>query len=224
MPDEEEVRKIRVERLNNLLDKCRYNLPELPILIVAQNWKGNEIPVKGNLTVFNYGKLGITKARDTLRKMFLDTRYDYMICFDDDFEINKSPISFSKYIKILNTIPNAFIEYENYIMNLCAMSRYIAERYPFDESISAETGTGFEDWIYVSVIKNSDKEHYYNVRNLNLATRPRSELVNDKYSTWQNESVNKEDINQKSSQIIKEKTLKNIIRNKSSLPDKEYIF
>ena len=32
-----------------------------------------------------------------------------------------------------------------------------------------------------------DKEHYYNVRNLNLATRPRSELVNDKYSTWESD-------------------------------------
>lgn len=199
-PDEIEIRDVRYNRIKELIRRCKINMPGVKIFIIAQNWKDIDID---DATVLKYDKLGITGARKELMNVFIkNTSYDYIVCFDDDFELNIAPKSFSKYLLILNSQQNKLIEYENYLMNMCAVSRYIASKYPFDEKISAELGTGFEDWIWISMIRKKDQAHYLKLPNMGLVSKPRKALVEDKYSTWINKDTNKDDLTEKSKKII----------------------
>lgn len=192
-----------MNRLNNLLKRCQQNFSNIHIMIIAQNWKDIVIN-DNNIVIYSYDKLGITNAREELRKKFLETDYDWMICFDDDFELNYNPERFNEYLLKVIRNPDCFIEYENYIMNLCAMSRYIARKYSFLNHVNAEDGQGFEDWIYVSIIQKADRDHYRKFSDMQLAAKKRKELVNDKYSTWINSNINKDEMTKKSIEIIKE--------------------
>ena len=86
LPDEEDVRKVRIARLNDLIYSCNKTF-NLPIIIIAQNWKKEDrVNITQNCTIVFKDKLGITLARETLRKYFIEkTQYSHMICFDDDF-------------------------------------------------------------------------------------------------------------------------------------------
>lgn len=201
LPDEPETRWVRLKRLKSLLYMCEYNM-NLPIIIIAQNWKDVDIGKKDKTTIFYYDKLGITAAREELRKKFLETDYTHMLCLDDDFELNPLPVQFQMYFKRIAQVPDHFIEYENYLMNLCVMPRNIAEKYPFDTSISAELNTGFEDWVWVEVIKKKEPNKYSKISGLSLAAKSRRDLVEDKYSTWITKDVNKDELTKKSLQLI----------------------
>ncbi len=202
LPDDDDIRKVRLDRLKELIVKCRQNF-ELPIMIIAQNYHGNEFRETSWLKMFNYNKLGITGAREELRKKFLESPYDYVICLDDDFELSSNKNAYDEYLRILSKTPDCLVEYENYLMNLCAISRWIFEKMDFDTSISAELGTGFEDWIFVSVAKSKYPAHCKKIKNLGLPAKKRSELVNDKYSTWIDSSVDKDGLTAKSKDLIK---------------------
>lgn len=202
LPDDDDVRKVRLNRLKELIVKCRQNF-ELPIMIIAQNYHGDELKETSWLKMFNYDKLGITGAREELRKKFLESSYDYIICLDDDFELSSNKNAYNEYLRILSKIPNCLVEYENYLMNLCAISRWMFEKMDFDTSVSAELGTGFEDWVFISVAKSKYPTHCKRIKNLGLPAKKRSELVNDKYSTWIDSSVDKDDLTAKSKDLIK---------------------
>ena len=222
LPDDEDRRLVRIQRLKKLLNRCDSNFKNLPILIIAQNWKDDVIASRENITVYNYDKLGITLARETLRQRFLeDTDYDYIICFDDDFELRCEPSKSKVYLNYLRKNPDCIIEYENYLMNFCAISRWIYERNPYNLEIDPELGTGFEDWIYISVVKRKYKEKSLTIKGLGIPLKPRSELVNDKYSTWIQDSTNKDTLSAKSSKIIESSTHdKKLVKPK----DTEYIW
>ena len=204
LPDDQEIRKVRLDRLKKLIIRCRQNF-ELPIMIIAQNYNGDEFKEYPWLNIFYYDKLGITGARRELRKKFLESAYDYVICLDDDFELNPNKAGADQYLKNIHMRPNFFFEYENYLMNLCAISRWIFEKVDYDENISAENGTGFEDWIFVSVIRKKYPNHYLKLSNLRLPAKSRRELVGDKYSTWQTGDEDKDAITEKSRKIINAK-------------------
>lgn len=221
LPDDTEVRQVRIERLNKLLLQLRY-VCDLPIFIIAQNWHGVEINMMEKITIYCYGKLGITGAREELRKKFVSSTYDWLLCFDDDFEISQSKSNFDRFIKNGTRFKDCFVEYENYLMNGCLISKYIATNYPFDTSISAENGTGFEDWIYVSLIKRNEPNKYMRLNNFGIIPKPRSAFVEDKYSTWQNDSTNKDDLTQKSLAIINSSYRKDNPKVKQALND--YLF
>ena len=83
LPDNSSVREVRRRKMLQLIDTCN-KLFNLPILIVAQNWKDTDIksysPIynTSNCQVFKYAKpLGIIGARNELRKKFLESDYDY---------------------------------------------------------------------------------------------------------------------------------------------------
>lgn len=208
LPDSEEVRSIRLKRLKNLIYKCRINMDNLHIFIIAQNWDHTEFKPRKYMTVYYYDKLGITGAREELRKKFLESDYDYMLCLDDDFELTDYKNEFDNYLKIATKMPGKLTVHKNYLMNLCVVSRYIAEKYPFDTTISAEDGTGFEDWIWVSVIENREPTRVMKLNNFKLAARERKELVNDEYSTWIGNCTNKDELTKKSKELIDKFTKK----------------
>lgn len=208
LPDEEESRKVRVQRLKKLLNRLDSNFKDLPILIIAQNWKEDEIPIKSNVKVYKYDKLGITLARETLRKTFLDdTDYDYIITFDDDFELKCEPMKAKIYLSYLEKNPGCMIEYENYLMNFCAISREIYKNNPYNLNIDPEKGTGFEDWVWIALVKRNNKDKARTIKGLGIALKKRSELVDDKYSTWLKPDTDKSIISSLSSKAIHEGTI-----------------
>ena len=89
LPDEQNLRNERLNRLTNLLKQCD-EFFKLPILLVAQNFKNdfNFMPINSKLYVYNYkNKLGITGARINLRKYFLLSSFDNIILLDDDMKL-----------------------------------------------------------------------------------------------------------------------------------------
>lgn len=89
LPDEQNLRDKRLNRLINLLKQCD-EFFKLPILLVAQNFKNdfNFMPINSKLYIYNYkNKLGITGARINLRKYFLMSSFDNIILLDDDMKL-----------------------------------------------------------------------------------------------------------------------------------------
>ena len=81
--DNIEKQNKRLCLLLNLLSKC-YNLFQLPVIIIAQNWKSELVRVPW-ATIYRYDdKLGIVNARKELRRVFLESDYDNLIMLDDD--------------------------------------------------------------------------------------------------------------------------------------------
>ncbi len=191
MPDDESIRNMRQDSLYNLisvLDKCF----KLPIIIIAQNWDSSYLQrfkdFKNELIIIHtFSKLGITKARETLRQSFLKTEYDGILCMDDDIEITDNQYKVDKYLKFINKNTNKMIEYENYLMNLLYMPRDIYEKESYDLKVDAESGTGYEDWIYVTVNKNKYRSRYLNTRNIcnfGIPLKSRHEMCIENNSTW----------------------------------------
>ena len=70
MPDEASARKGRQERLIHLLKQIEDLSNELDIILICQNWKDFKLPeFKNKIISFQYEKLGILKARKTLRQI-----------------------------------------------------------------------------------------------------------------------------------------------------------
>lgn len=174
LPDDLTQRNKRVQRLDALIERLNEKLPNIDILIVAQNWKDYKPISKNNkLIVFNYIKLGILKARRILRKHFLDLNYDYLIMFDDDAIPEEfAPGAINKYLEEMDNNPDgfAFIKpteptgalynpYVNSQLNFCAISRYIYEKEPMP-LVDAQENEGYEDRIFSLLLhcKYNDKE------------------------------------------------------------------
>ena len=206
LPDNKEAREVRIKRLNNLLKTINATF-KLPVLIIAQNWKDNEIVFPANQIhqVNTYDKLGITLARETLRQVFIDeTEYSHIICLDDDFEISDNPKLAQIYKYVIKSNPDMFIEYGNFLMNLAVFPRDIYKDNPLDTEIDAEKGTGFEDWIYMTNIQRKYPNRYRKVKDYGLSVHKRSELVEDKYSTWITDKTDKSELDRLSRDIIYE--------------------
>lgn len=216
-PDDERVHEVRKNRLKELLQRLSFNLPNYPIFIIAQNWTSDDINdlSNSNIQIETYEKLGITKARETLRLLFINSDYSWLFCIDDDFEINKNKSGFKKYISMLHKYKKGVIVYENYLMNLFSISKDIASKYSFLDCGDAELNTGYEDWVYVSVIENVEKNNFHYVNNLNLPSKKRKDLVNDSYSTWLNQ-INRQDLTKQSRALIDKLTEKYLPRQKET--------
>lgn len=166
LPDDAQARQMRVERLNRLLRQIDELWPGAPILIVAQNWQEYDAPqVSSNpITIFRYAKLGILKARQTLRRHFLnDTTWDYIVLCDDDCIVQcDTDTAAQEYMQTVAAHPNGFCfipgpgdsNYNNYAdsqLNLCAISRYIFQREPMPLCDVDKDGA-FEDRIFAELL------------------------------------------------------------------------
>lgn len=164
-PWDQPERKQRQDRLDRLVKQLSDLWPEVPILVIAQQWKNYnwEGKCKNKVIRFDYAKLGILGARQELRNKFLESEYNYLIMFDDDAIINYDTPDLAKdYMEALKSHPNgfcfikgkgssAYTDYADSQLNLCAISRYIYEREPIP-NIDPQKSEAFEDRIWSTLL------------------------------------------------------------------------
>lgn len=184
LPDDLEVREVRIKRLESLLNSCDIHF-KLPIIIVAQNWNEYSLPkiFNSKIIIYKYkNKLGITRARSELRNLFLESEFSHIIMLDDDMELSKNQKDFDYYLDTIRSKPEIDYFYiENYLNNFCTLTKRGFFKVDYDLNVNPENGTGFEDWIF-SVKCNKVLPNYKMASNLPL--KPRKEFLNDKYTTW----------------------------------------
>ena len=186
-------RQERVDRLNRLFIQLNTYFKDIPIIIVAQNWKDYQVPSFINVEIFKYDKLGILNARKKLREHFLESSYDYLIMCDDDCIIESTVEATKNYLKEMDKHPNGFcfIQYDYAQLNLCAISRYIYEQEPMVD-IDPQRNEGFEDliWSYLLHYKYPNLEfHVENVKHTQFNNPNESAQ-----STWANDEIRDWDI------------------------------
>lgn len=199
-PDDKELRNIRIDRLNKTIFDCN-RLFNLPIIIVAQNWKGVMI-YDDNLHIHRYDKLGITGARRELRKLFLDSEYDYMIMLDDDAKLVGTHSDASLYLDQIENHPGKWYGiYKSQLLKLFAISKDMFKEVDYPEG-EAENGDFFEDMYLIMLLNKLYPENKF------LFTRNTlndiSDSANDPNSTWYHKQFNKHDIGDRTRAMIKE--------------------
>lgn len=181
LPDEQNLRNQRLNRLINLLKQCD-EFFKLPILLVAQNFKNdfNFMPINSKLYIYNYkNKLGITGARINLRKYFLLSSFDNIILLDDDMKLTNEDNA----IKYLREIDGKYDFYyiKSWLLNFSCISKNGMKKITFEPEIEPEKGLGFEDWVfYEKCLKVLNKKVIVSY----LPVGKRRDYLNDKYSTW----------------------------------------
>lgn len=177
-PDDQEVTNARYKKLCALLTKC-HELFNLPVIIIAQNWKSELVRVPW-ATIYRYpDKLGIVGARKELRKKFLTSEFDYLIMIDDDCEVAGQ--SGKEYLKQIDENPGCFIEFNKTLLKLFAISKEVLSKVDY-EDINPESGEGFEDRIFVNKLRALYPELRREFTNTGLAQY--SESTADPLSTW----------------------------------------
>lgn len=171
-PWEQPARKQRQDRLDRLIAQLNNLWPDIPIIVISQQWKYYNLnnKCKNKVIKYDYPKLGILAARQELRKKFLESEYDYLIMFDDDAIIEGTPKLAADYIKELERHPSGFCfikgegsspytDYADSQLNLCAISRWIYEREPIPD-IDPQKSQAFEDRVWSTLLhfKYADKE------------------------------------------------------------------
>lgn len=150
-PDREPDRTLRIQRFKKLLGRLDQLFPEMPIYIIAQNWKEFTLD-KPNITLFSYPRLGIVKARRVLREKFLESNYDYLIMLDDDAILVGEDSD--EYLRQIDANPDGALikRWEYSQLNLFAISRelYALEDMP---DVDPEKDEAFEDVIFTSTLK-----------------------------------------------------------------------
>lgn len=178
LPEDDSKREVRLNRLQSLLNQLNTHF-NLPILIIAQNWK--DFKVNGNITVFTYDRLGITKARMILREHFLNSVYDYMIMLDDDMELSDDQAEYDAYLNFIEKTKREYYFVKNFLNNFSCISKQAFKKLTYDPNINAENGTGYEDWIF----HEKCKKYLDSVEiSTNLPKYERSHFLRDEYSTW----------------------------------------
>lgn len=177
LPDDEKMRKIRIERLNTLIVKCD-ELFNLPILIVAQNWK-NDVKISSNCIIHKYDKLGITGARIKLRELFLATTYEIIIMLDDDCEIAGNA---ARYLQQIEEHGVAYGTFGGTLLKLFSIHRDLFAQVNFDPDLNAENGDGYEDACFVGLLDKKYPDKHFGFTRTGIADFSNS--WNDTNSTW----------------------------------------
>lgn len=198
-PDDNK-REIRIERAKKVIEDCN-KLFNLPIIIVAQNWKGVML-YDDNLHIHRYDKLGITGARKELRKLFLDSEYDYMIMLDDDAKLVGTSSDASLYLDQIENHPGKWYGiYKSQLLKLFAISKDMFREVDYPEG-EAENGDFFEDMYLIMLLNKLYPENkFLFIRN---TLNDISDSANDPNSTWYHKQFNKHDIGDRTRAMIKE--------------------
>lgn len=188
LPDTPFKRAKRQELITNLVSKLD-ELFNLPIIIVAQNWKGLTMKSDNCHTYYFDEKLGITGAREKLREIFLDSAYDYLIMLDDDCELSGDRESARQYLQQIDEHPKMFYEFKTTLLKLFAIHRDIFKEQGF-EGVNPENGDGFEDRVFVGKLRERFPNRRYIFRRGTLTEK--STPTKDPYSTWYDDQDLKE--------------------------------
>ena len=186
LPDDEKIRKHRFSKLCSLLISCNYIFSTLPIIIIAQNWKPenlNKLKSFNKVTAYEYDKLGIVGARNKLREHFLDSKYQYLIMLDDDdVQLVGNEAQGMEYLRQISLHWDGFWEFDLTLLKLFAIAKPLFSKEKFDENINPENGDGFEDRIFVNKlrVKYPELRHVFKVPGL----RQISISSKDEDSTW----------------------------------------
>lgn len=164
-PDKQPDRDQRINRFNSLLTTLDGLWPDIPILVVAQNWK--DYSPKKSLIVHSYGKLGILGARRKLREIFLSSPYENMITMDDDVIISGS--SGLEYMRQVDAHPDGMgvFCWEHSQLNLLYMSKYIYSKMNIPD-IDPEKDEGFEDVVFTSQCKKEFPDRVFTFKDTGL--------------------------------------------------------
>lgn len=182
LPDNENIRRERIKKLEDLLYKCSVLFPSVNIVIIAQNWKNYCPKAYGKIwvAVDTDKPLGITEARRVLRRVFLDyCNTDYLIMLDDDCELSGN--NGNEYLKQIDENPDCFIEFNKTLLKLFAISRAIFKEINYDD-INPEAGEGFEDRIFVNKLRKKFPTKQREFKNTGI--KEKSVSTRDPYSTW----------------------------------------
>lgn len=159
--------RARLDRLMRLLNRLQELWPSVPVTVLAQNWNKADLQnIKlsyPQLTIYStVERLGILRARKTLRKYLLQSNADYFMLFDDDAIIEDEAKGHDEILKLMDEHPNGWAFSTHFVngtgpakynpfahsqLNLCCLSRYIFEQEDFPD-IDPEKGEGFEDRIF----------------------------------------------------------------------------
>ena len=177
-PKEQPARKQRQDRLDRLVKQLSNYWPEVPILVVAQDWGHYTLDKKcvNPVYCYHYSKLGILVARQTLRQHFLESQYNYIVMFDDDAIIQIDDAAAPQdYIKEIKNHPNGFCfikgngasPYTPYCdsqLNLCAISKWIYEQDPIPNS-DPEKSQAFEDRLWSTLLHYKYADYEFDAPN-----------------------------------------------------------
>ena len=126
---------------------------------MAQDWNDYQPNTKSPLFIQKYSRLGILKARQTLREWFLSLDYDYIIMCDDDAIIQvDNDHAHLDYIKCIEDHPDGFAfihgkgsciytPYADSQLNLCAISKKIYTEVPMPQA-DPQLSQAFEDRLF----------------------------------------------------------------------------
>jgi len=185
LPNKWSHRNNRIIKLITLLDKVN-NLFNLPIILLAQNYKPQDISrIKlDNMTILEYEKpLGIALARETLRKYFLSSKYDVIILLDDDCEIIGNDAS--EYLRQIDNNPNKLGAMHDALHKLMSIPRNIYEKYSYDLVNTPDNHIAFEDSLFYWPLIAEDNKQKFNF--INTGLKDISKSRKDKLSSWSNQ-------------------------------------
>lgn len=198
-PEKIKIRNNRLCKLIKLIEKCN-ELFDLPIYIIAQNWKDLDISMYKNVNIIKYeNRLGIVGARKELRKWFLESNYDYLIMLDDDCELKGNKESGNKYIDQIKNHPGMCGLFNQTLLKLFAISKELFKEIDYGDG-SVEDGDFFEDILFVNSLKKlySNKIFIFNKNGLYEI----SNNYNDPLSTWYTGQFNKKEIGDRTRKIL----------------------
>lgn len=181
-PDEENLRGVRIARLNNLIKQCN-DLFGLPIMIIAQNWKSIAIAegmTKAPIYVYKYDKpLGITQARRELKTKFLESDFDYLVMLDDDSYLKGTKQGAQVYLYDLLTNPDKFGVFKPSLIKLFAISKEVFKLIEYPEGGADDKDENkryFEDMYLTKALQKVYPEKEFKFH--------RSELMEYSDSAW----------------------------------------
>ena len=146
------IRKARTKRCSELLLTLTKLWPNIDIIIIAQNWKDYEKPdIKNRCIIYRYpDKLGIAKAKQTLREIFLSSAYDHLIMLDDDAILQCADPS--KFTDMINEHPDDLGLLDSAVSTLSVIPKTLYTQLNFP-SMSPEQGEGFVDILFLEHCK-----------------------------------------------------------------------
>ena len=189
-----EERKTRFEAF---LSQTQELFANIPIVIIAQNWKDFIPKNQKSIFIYHFPKLGIVGARRKLNDILLDFDFTFAILLDDDaiyygnnsydflaaFENKTSGYCFRNCHDHERLIANRYMPAA---LNLCVISKDLLQLNPIDTRFDPQKSIAYEDvvWPLSFYCLYPDKEIRYPIGTLFTSFQQGQNIT----STWYNEN------------------------------------